>query len=162
MKTRPRAALKKKCIILAKQLCRRLAQDTCAMCGRAGLRDDGRPWKMEAHHLIPVGRNSYHAADLDNLICLCFRCHKYESSAPHYSPELFERWLQAHLPDRFAWLQAHRYETGKVDWAETWEDLRDIEAAMDAETEPSVPWRRALREMESEPQPPYQENEPCN
>lgn len=49
----------------AKQLCRKLANYTCQICGGEGL---------DAHHLIPVEQGG--SDEQSNLICVCRSCHQ--------------------------------------------------------------------------------------
>lgn len=48
-----------------KELCKALADNICAICGKAG---------KDAHHIVPVSVGGEHSQD--NLICLCRSCHE--------------------------------------------------------------------------------------
>lgn len=123
---KPKTPSIKKLDALWSKIVRLRAGNICAMCGRY-MRQDGTPWKMNAHHLIPKGRSVFFRWNLENGICLCFRCHRYERQAPHHSPEAFSIWLNAAHPDKAAWVEKnqHYVHTGKLNRQAIREALED-------------------------------------
>ena len=67
----------------------RARDKNCQWCGR-------KEGKMDGHHIISKGRCSYSGMfDLNNGVCLCFRCHrvKMETHPVEYRNWLYE-WLE--------------------------------------------------------------------
>ena len=94
-------------------------QGCCAVCGRRG--------NLEAHHLI--GRNHFATRHrIECGLCLCRHHHRFDSEiSPHLAPQAFEAWLQKAFPERYQWVQEHKYRqiSEKVDYQKAYEALRE-------------------------------------
>jgi hypothetical protein len=79
--------------------------------------------KLEAHHLISRSR-IITRHDPNNGILLCSHHHRFSKFiSPHGAPMAFSEWLMASDPDRWAWLSANKYATGKYNHKESYERL---------------------------------------
>jgi hypothetical protein len=64
---------------------------------------------LEAHHLIRRSvKTTRHA--LENGILLCAFHHRYSDFSPHAAPKAFNDWLKKKMPDRWDWIQKHKWE----------------------------------------------------
>jgi len=93
----------------------------CEICGKKG--------RLNAHHLINRTRLRYRH-DLSNGVCLCVRCHCFDSDiSPHadsYSNERFMVWLRKERPGQFDWYEAHKHDKRKPDktYKQSYEELK--------------------------------------
>jgi len=63
---------------------------------------------LEAHHLIRrSAKATRHAAE--NGILLCAFHHRYADFSPHAGPKAFMEWLLENMPERWAWVQNHKW-----------------------------------------------------
>lgn len=109
---------KKKSIDLAKYIVRKKV-NACEWCGKKNVKFDGA-------HIIPV-RYSAVAADLDNILCLCSRCHTLGSDSCHDNPVLFTRWLDSYAPGRYENLWIRAREIGdNIDWEQKYNELKKL------------------------------------
>lgn len=79
--------------------------------------------RLEAHHLISRAiRCTRHAPE--NGILLCSLHHKFSNRlSPHGAPLQFAAWLQEHQPETWAWVQAHKWASGKPDYESAYRRL---------------------------------------
>ena len=74
---------------------------------------------LNAHHLIPRQRRATRW-ELDNGVTLCAKHHVFDSAlSAHGAPLAFAEWLQANLPGRWEYAQAHKGD--ELEWKETLE-----------------------------------------
>ena len=80
----------------------------CEICNRSN--------SLNAHHLINRTRLRFRH-DLSNGICMCSRCHIWDSDiSPHadsYSNEKFLAWLAENRPGQFQWYEEHKEDKRK-------------------------------------------------
>jgi HNH endonuclease len=101
--------LKRKCIDLAKKICR--YEGVCKKCGRT--REAG--WQIHAAHIIPVTYANT-CADTYNLIPLCAACHSMGANSMHDNPIHFAEWFNSQYPERYKLLWAIARSVRKNDW----------------------------------------------
>ena len=95
-----------KCDKLWKQKVKERAGFRCEVCGCTHK-------QMHAHHLI--SRSAiFFRHNLENGMCLCASCHRYEYGqkgkfSAHGSPLLFEEWMEKNRPDTFLWWQKNQH-----------------------------------------------------
>ena len=93
----------------------------CEICSRGG--------RLNAHHIINRTRLRYRH-DLSNGVCLCVRCHSFDSDiSPHadsYGNEKFMAWLAESRPGQFQWYEEHKEDKRPPDrtYKQSYEDLR--------------------------------------
>lgn len=85
-----RSALKKALDVEMSKQVRERDKHRCRRCGKE---------KVYAHHLFGKGAHSSTRWNLDNLLSLCFFCHR----SAHASPEDFRRWV-------LSWMGETEYE----------------------------------------------------
>lgn len=102
--------LKKKCVELAKKICR--MGGTCIKCGRT----KAQGFQIHAAHILPVTYANT-CADMYNLIPLCAACHSVGGRSAHQNPHEFVLWFEKMFPGRYQLLQAIAYTKKKNDWA---------------------------------------------
>lgn len=61
-------------------------------------------------HVIPVSASDYLRFDLINIKCLCHHCH---INWWHKNPIEAGKWFEDTFPDRYTYLQAHKYDIKK-------------------------------------------------
>ena len=87
----------------------------CAVCGKT----EG----TIGHHIISVGSCAFHRYTKINILPLCPEHHTISNAmAPHSTNstarDVFNNWLKATYPDRHAWKDAHRFDTGRINHRE--------------------------------------------
>ncbi len=93
----------------------------CEICGRGG--------RLNAHHIISRTRLR-HRYDLSNGVCMCARCHQFDSDiSPHadsFGGEKFLAWLKAERPGQFQWYQEAKNDKRLPDktYQEMYEELK--------------------------------------
>lgn len=89
----------------------------CLVCGKT----DG---KLDAHHFLTKGGNHLLRCNPNNGGLLCFQHHKYNKEiSAHGTPDKFNKWLQEKHPEKWAWMEANKFKTGKANWKENYELL---------------------------------------
>ena len=83
------------------------------------------------HHMIPKGRSATHRHNLANLISLCPKHHIGGSEmCPHGTSQnvidRFNGWMKENEPERWAWLQEHEFDRGKIDYRSAYEELSEM------------------------------------
>jgi hypothetical protein len=104
--------VKKKCIELAKKICR--LKGVCEKCGRT----KKQGWRMHAHHIIPV-TYAHTAALTSNLISLCASCHSMGPNSIHqssFAAAEFTEWFNNKYPGMYLILRTIAQNKSKVDW----------------------------------------------
>ena len=86
-----RTKWKKKAITEAKRQVRSKFKK-CQCCGHEGR-------QLHGAHIIPVDFEGT-AADKDNILCLCSRCHVHDKNSNHKNPVWFVNWLETNFPGR--------------------------------------------------------------
>ena len=124
-------AMKRGDTLLAK-IIKAKAGGKCQMCG-----DQGR----NAHHIIP--REQFATRhDPDNLIYLCFRCHKYsyptlscpDQVSAHKSSAGFIIKLMNLFPAKWSWVKKHYKDIAckaDIDWVQSEANLKRIKDAFE-------------------------------
>lgn len=108
---------KKKAITLAKKIVREKI-GYCECCGSHNR-------KLEGAHIIPVDFEGT-AADVENILCLCNRCHKHDKNSAHMNPTWFTEWLDNYAPGRkqILWEKAKvTTNYSAVEWKKIYDDL---------------------------------------
>ena len=102
---------------LVSQICRENANETCEVCGmKKGDLYNGKPQRVEAHHLFSRHiKNSPLKWDLNNLICLCTRCHKTGEKSAHKNPIYFGEWLRINKPEQYQYILDHWEDSVNLD-----------------------------------------------
>lgn len=99
-----------------------LAKGRCEKCGRT----TGR---LDPHHLI----SRYHKMTrhrLENGICLCPHCHRFDKGSAHADPTVFSQWLSHEFPDRYQWVAENKWLLGRPDFQAAYEFLKEISGRM--------------------------------
>ena len=79
---------------------------------------------LEAHHLISRA-NKMTRHKLENAALLCSKHHKFcNKLSAHGAPLAFSEFLQENYPHIWEWCSEHKYETGKADYREAYEELK--------------------------------------
>lgn len=122
-----RAKQKKKAVKLAKDIVKKRNDYTCERCGRS----KAQGWQLHGAHVIPVGYDMT-AADPENLLCLCAKCHSLGRDSAHDNPVEFSRWYNEKYPDKFEELRKKAYEYSqnpfpKIQWEDVIEELKEEE-----------------------------------
>ena len=127
------STLRAKCDAAWSRAVRAMANYECAICGRHGINPNtGQPYKLEAHHIIPKGTSAFFRHNVENGLCLCVLCHKWESPGPHHSPGAFEEWMKKNQPARYEWWMKNRHATlpaFKPDYSATLASLESMGGA---------------------------------
>jgi 5-methylcytosine-specific restriction endonuclease McrA len=112
--------IRQKCIELAKKIAKKRDNYTCQRCGV-----DRTIRQIHGAHIIPVSARGTIAANPDNIIALCARCHKTGSDAWHQAP-LAQDWFHAKFPGRYEYLRSiHEVRpVKKHEWLEIYRSLR--------------------------------------
>jgi len=76
-------------------------------------------------HVIPCGQSALLRWDLLNLLCLCFKCHRYWW---HLNPLEATAWFERTYPERYAYLMQRKSEVKQWTTDEMRELLRTLEA----------------------------------
>jgi 5-methylcytosine-specific restriction endonuclease McrA len=113
---------KKLAIKKAKTIAKERAGYVCEKCGRS--KEEG--WQIHGAHIIPV-RYGHTAANPDNIISLCGKCHSLGRESAHENPTVFTHWLDAKYPGRADEMWKLAQPTDKVDWKEIYENLSNRE-----------------------------------
>ena len=80
---------------------------------------------FEAHHLISRG-NTLTRHDPKNGVLLCSLHHKWSKDcSPHMAPIQFTEFLRANCPEKIEYVMENRYKTGKPDYKEAFERLKE-------------------------------------
>jgi 5-methylcytosine-specific restriction endonuclease McrA len=66
--------------------------------------DKAKPRGTAVHHIIPRQYKGLFL-DLDNLITLCSRCHRWSKNSPHQNALWFAEWLKKNKPEQYNHLQ---------------------------------------------------------
>ena len=105
--------------VLFAKLIKKRAGNRCEKCGLRG--------RMEVHHLIKRNVMRTRCA-VKNGICLCSLCHGSGIGAAHstHGNELFLNWVKCSSFGRYQWVIDHQHDSGRVDWQETFEELRRL------------------------------------
>ena len=108
-----------KCDILFSELIKKRAGNKCEKCGLT--------YGIETHHLIKRNVMPVRCA-VENGVCLCSLCHGSGISAAHstHGNELFLNWVKYSYRNRYKWIFDHKHDSGRVDWQETFEELRRL------------------------------------
>jgi len=110
--------LKEKCIKKAKVIAKERAGYVCEKCGRS--KEEG--WQMHGAHIIPVSYG-HTAANPDNILCLCAKCHSMGKESAHDNPTVFTHWLDTKHPGRAEKMWKLAQPTDKVDWEQKLKEL---------------------------------------
>ena len=105
---------RKRCVKKSKDEAKRLANYTCERCGRT------RPYTMHGSHILPEGAHVSMSADVDNILCLCFRCHFYWW---HKNPLDAAAWFDKKWPERKKELLKRARVMRVVNWEKKWKDI---------------------------------------
>jgi len=65
---------------------------------------------------------------LENGICLCAGCHKFNRGAPHSGVDewIFTDWLQKEFPERWEWMLRNKHMMGRTNFKEAYDRLMDV------------------------------------
>ena len=113
MKPKPKLksipAINRRLLKLAKDICRKNANETCEVCGlKKGDLYKGKPQKVEAHHVMSCKNlNSPLKFDLRNLVCIDTFHHKGGRRSAHKHGLWFAKWLIEHKPENAQWIIDH-------------------------------------------------------
>jgi HNH endonuclease len=108
---------KKKSIELAKYIVRNKI-GYCECCG-------SKNRQLQGAHIIPVDFEAT-AADPENILCLCSRCHIHDKYSAHQHPTWFTEWLDGYAPGRKEKLWEKARPTtnySAVEWKEIYDKL---------------------------------------
>lgn len=73
----------------------------CQLCG-SDLKDSKH---SQCHHILPKCKHyELYLCDANNLILLCFSCHKMSPKAVHHNSFYFTNWLKKNRPEQFDYL----------------------------------------------------------
>lgn len=93
------------------------------VCQHCGSEPDGSKWRfLECHHIWTVGSTPELRCCPENLLCLCYRCHR---TWAHGNDVDFRHWLASVKPGLFEHLRSVRREWSK-------RPLDEIEAHIDS------------------------------
>ena len=118
------ATWKKKADNLWGELIRQVGH--CEVCGSTG--------QLNAHHIISRTRLRFRH-DLSNGVCLCVRCHQFDTSiSPHqdsYGAENFLEWLKMEREGQWRWYEDNKCDKRKPEktYKQSYEELKEIEDA---------------------------------
>ena len=130
MKKRSQEWFRKKCVVLAKIEAKKLVNYRCEHCGRT--RDKG--WQMHGSHIKPEGTYKSMSADVDNILCLCARCHTggmwKNSKEPswHTDPLYMAEWFNKKYPGRYLMLTKRAQNIQVVNWEKKYAEMKSIKA----------------------------------
>jgi hypothetical protein len=113
--------LKEKCIELAKKIAKERAGYKCEKCYRT--KEEG--WQMHGAHVIPVWY-AQTAADPNNILCLCAKCHSLGHDSAHDHPHQFVLWYEEKFPGKYEELWKKANLSGKVDWISVLDQLKEL------------------------------------
>lgn len=107
---------KAKAIDIAKKIARARDGYQCQKCSR----NKAEGWQMHGAHIIPVTWAAT-AADPENLLTLCARCHSMGPDSSHQNPVMFGRWFDEHYPGLYDRMMAKAVAYSqnpfpKIDW----------------------------------------------
>lgn len=113
-----------KSIMLAKAVAKERDGYVCQKCGRS--REQG--WAIHGAHIMPVSWSGT-AADPENIIALCAKCHSMGRESAHEDPIGFSSWFNERYPGLYDRMheKAIKYSANpfpKIDWVETIKDLK--------------------------------------
>lgn len=74
----------------------------CQICGNKF--DKAKPGGTAVHHIIPRQYKELFL-ELDNLITLCSRCHRWSKDSPHQNALWFSEWLKKNKPEQYEHLR---------------------------------------------------------
>ena len=120
--------LRKKCVDLAMKKAKELVGYRCEHCGRT----KKQGWQMHGSHIYPEGVYKSMSADVDNILCLCARCHTggfwKGSTKPswHEDPIYFAEWFNRKYPERAEILKKRSQESQSCHMAFWEEKLRRL------------------------------------
>lgn len=115
---------KSKAVDLAKKIAKVRDGFVCQKCGRS----KAQGWQMHGAHIMPETWAAT-AADPDNILTLCARCHSMGGESAHQNPIQFGRWFDEHYPGLYDQMasKAVAYSQNpfpKIDWDLALADLR--------------------------------------
>jgi hypothetical protein len=117
---------RKKCVLLAKNICKTLAGYKCIYCGK------GKPdVAIHAHHIYNEGVHKGMSADVDNLVSVCFTHHlgswnAYEPSF-HRNPQEMSDFMREKFPKKMIELRERSNKSIQADeyfWKQKLEELK--------------------------------------
>ena len=119
----PRKPQDNKCLALASLICRTRDGFRCIMCGSTS--------HPQAHHLIHRSHRAYRH-DLNNMVTLCFNCHRGNNSSAHNAPLGFLSELGKRHPEKLKWWLDHHQNIPRVkaDYTETYDKLAQLMAGL--------------------------------
>lgn len=86
----------------ARSECLERDNHTCQICGYKF--DKTKPGGTAVHHIVPRQYKELFL-ELDNLITLCSRCHRWGKDSPHQNALWFAEWLKKNKPEQHLKLQ---------------------------------------------------------
>jgi hypothetical protein len=122
----PTEKLRKKCVSKAKKIA--TSKGICEYCGRR--RVDG--WQMHGSHIFAEGIHRAMSGDVDNILCLCAKCHiggfwkNAKDPSWHEDPAVMMDWFITNYPERWAILKERAKLSPLCDliyWEKKLEDL---------------------------------------
>lgn len=125
-KTTPKSAA----IKLAKDIAKLRDGYICQKCYRS--KEQG--WAIHGAHIMPVTYGGT-AADPENILSLCAKCHSMGKTSAHQDPVGFGNWYESMYPGKYKKLRnkAIKYDKNpfpKIDWEELRQDLLKIKKKM--------------------------------
>ena len=123
-------AIRKRCVKIAKDICKELAGYKCAYCERT----KAQGWQMHGSHIYPEGIYKAMSADPDNILCLCATHHnggpwkgKTEKSW-HEDPIYFADWFRENYPELYILLKKRsqdiQHGMGEYEWTLKLQELK--------------------------------------
>ncbi len=115
---------KKKAIELAKKIAKDKAGWKCEKCGRT----KRQGWQQHGAHIIPV-EYGLTACVVENILCLCAKCHSMGRDSAHENPVPFSRWLEEKYPGRYDKLWEIAREVRPIyssEWEERYKSLKTL------------------------------------
>jgi hypothetical protein len=93
----------------------------CAVCGEGN---------VQAHHLISRSAAATRHR-LENGIALCPKHHRLDARlSAHKGPMAFAAWINQHHPDRWVWVNEHKWDVVRPNYKEAYEYLCDVRRAL--------------------------------
>ena len=115
MKKKSIKLLKRKSDVLWSQIIKRVGY--CEICGGTN--------SLNAHHII--SRSHYALRyDIDNGICLCAGCHRFNKNSAHNNPVYFMDWFKTKHPERYEYLLSMKNATRQEDYEQILKRLEGI------------------------------------
>jgi len=115
---------RKKCVIIVKQIVRKLANYTCQYCGKKEPNV-----KTHGSHIYSEGIYKGMSAEIKNILCLCFTHHlgSWNTREPswHKNPYEMIEWFKNKFPELAEELRLMSQHPLKQNWPEKLKELKE-------------------------------------